>query len=245
MRGSPEERAAVRKSYHRMNKREKAEYILTYYKLPLFTAFVVLVVAITSLVHTLTKKDPVLYTAYVNIVFGEDLNQRMTDDFLEDIGLDLKKNEVLVYKDLYIDEDPSSENHQYVYASKMKILGAISAKQMDAALMNDNAYSQMSASGLLMDMETVLKDDAQLYEDLRPYLTEGTVILEDNSIEYSLNEADVYESVTEQQVNAVDVSEFPVFRNAGIDGNLYIGVIGNTPRVEKVRAFLAYLLNAK
>ena len=127
----------------------------------------------------------------------------------------------------------------------MKILGAINAKQMDIVLMNDNAYSQMSSSGLLMDMNTVLKNDAQLYEDLSPYLTEGTVILEDNSIEFKLNEADTYEAVTEQQLNAVDVSEFPVFRNAGIDGNLYIGVIGNTPRVEKVQAFLAYLLNAE
>lgn len=245
MRGSPKERAAVRRSFHRMNNKEKAEYILTYYKLPLFTAFVVLAVGISSLVHTLTKKEPVLYTAYVNTVFGEDMMQKMTDDFLEDIGLDLKKNEVLVYADLYIDEDPTVEDHQYVYASKMKILGAISAKQMDVALMNDNAYSQMSASGLLMDMDTVLKDDAQLYEELRPYLTEGTVILEDNSVEYSLNEADTYEAVTEQQVNAVDVSGFPIFRSAEIDGNLYVGVIGNTPRVEKVRAFLAYLLNAK
>ena len=245
MRGSPEERAAVRKSYYKMNKKEKFEYILMYYKLPIFTAFVVLAVGISSLVHTLTKKEPVLYAAYVNIVLGEDMSQRLTDDFLNDIGLDLKKNEVLVYKDLYIDEDPSAEDHQYVYASKMKILGAISAKQMDIALMNDNAYSQMSASGLLMNMDTVLKNDAQLYEDLRPYLTEGTVILEDNSVEYSLNEADTYEAVTEQQVNAIDVSEFRIFRNAGMDGKLYLGVIGNTPRIEKVREFLAYLLNAE
>ncbi|MBQ6489935.1 MAG: hypothetical protein IJI75_12010 [Solobacterium sp.] len=245
MRGSPEERAAVRKSYYKMNKKEKAEYILTYYKLPLFTAFVVLAVGITSLVHTLTKKEPVLYTAYVNTVFGDDMTQKMTDDFLNDIGLDLKRNEVLVYKDLYIDEDPTLEDHQYVYASKMKILGAISAKQMDVALMNDNAYGQMSASGLLMEMDTVLKDDTQLYEDLKPYLTEGTVILEDNSVEYSLNEADTYEAVTEQQINAIDVSEFPIFRSAEIDGKMYLGVIGNTPRVEKVRAFLAYLLNTK
>ena len=245
MRGSPEERAAVRKSYYKMNKKEKAEYILTYYKLPLLTAFVVLAVGITSLVHTLTKKEPVLYTAYVNTVFGEDMTLKMTDDFLNDIGLDLKRNEVLVYKDLYIDEDPTLEDHQYVYASKMKILGAISAKQMDVALMNDNAFGQMSASGLLMEMDTVLKGDAQLYEALRPYLMEGTVILEDNSVEYSLNEADTYEAVTEQQVNAIDVSEFPIFRNTGINGNLYVGVIGNTPRVEKVRAFLAYLLNTE
>ena len=59
MRGSPEERAAVRRSFYKMNKKEKFEYILTYYKLPIFTAFVVLAVGISSLVHTLTRKEPV------------------------------------------------------------------------------------------------------------------------------------------------------------------------------------------
>ena len=245
MRGSPEERAAVRASFKRMNKKEKAEYILTYYRLPLFTAFVVIVVLISSLVHHFTKKESVLYLANVNIVIGETMTEKMSNEYLTSVGKDPKRTEVLIYHDLYIDEDPSSENHQYAYASKLKILGAISSKRMDLALMNKNGFEQMSASGLLLKTDVLLSGHPELYEKLKPYLTEGTVILEDNSIEYDLNEADTYEAVTEQQVNAFDVSDFPIFRNAGMDGKLYIAVIANTTHPEEACSYLEYLLNAQ
>ena len=92
-------------------------------------------------------------------------------------------------------------------------------------------------------MDTVLKDDPELYQLLEPYLRKGTVIIEDNSVEYNLNEADAYEAVTEEVVNAVDASSFPIFQNAGMDGKLYIGVIGNSQRIENVCKYLKYLYN--
>ena len=245
MRGSPEERAAVKKSFEQMDLKEKAKYILAYYKLPLFTAVVVLAVAIASLCRYITKKEDILYLAYVNFAAGETLTSQLSDEYLTAVGRDPQKTEVLIYEDLYIDEDPTLADHQYAYASRMKILGAISSAQLDIAIMNEDAYRQMSASGLLLKMDTVLKPDLSLYEQLKPYITEGTVIIEDNSVEYDLNEADTYEAVTEQVENAVDVSLFPVFANAGITGRLYIGVIGNTKHIDEVRSYLSYLLNHK
>ena len=245
MRGSPEERAAVKKSFERMNLKEKAEYIITYYKLPLFTAFVVLVVAISSIYQYVTKKEEVLYLAYVNFVAGETLHGQLSDEYLTYTDRDPQKTDVLVYQDLYIDEDPSLADHQYAYASRMKILGAISASKMDVAIMNENAYKQLSASGLLLKTDMVLKPDPALYEQMKPYITAGTVILEDNSVEYNLNEAETYEAVTEEVENAIDVSEFPIFVNAGIKDKLYIGVIGNTRHIDEARTYLVYLLNHK
>ena len=96
MRGSPEERAAVKKSFERMNLKEKAEYIITYYKLPLFTAFVVLVVAISSIYQYVTKKEEVLYLAYVNFVAGETLNGQLSDEYLTYTDRDPQKTDVLV-----------------------------------------------------------------------------------------------------------------------------------------------------
>lgn len=245
MRGSPEERAAVKKSFERMNLKEKAEYIITYYKLPLFTAFVVLAVAISSLYQYITKKEEVLYLAYVNFAPGETLSGQLSDEYLTYTDRDPKKTDVLVYEALYIDEDPTLADHQYAYASRMKILGAVNAGKMDVAIMNEDAYRQLSESGLLLKMDMVLKPDPALYEQMKPYITEGTVILEDNSVEYSLNEADTYEAVTEQVENGIDVSEFPVFVNAGIKDKLYIGVIGNTRHIDEARTYLVYLLNHK
>jgi hypothetical protein len=127
----------------------------------------------------------------------------------------------------------------------MKILGAISSKKMDIALMNENGYEQMSASGFLMNIDAVLNLNPELREKLEPYITNGTVILEDNSVEYNLNEADSYEAVTEEVNNAINVSSFPVFTNAGIEDNLYIGVIVNTQHLDEVPVYLEYLLNLK
>ena len=70
MRGSPEERAAVKKSFERMNLKEKAAYIFAYYKLPLFTAFVVLAVAVSSLYDYIT-------------VFNKKMNDNRQKDFLD------------------------------------------------------------------------------------------------------------------------------------------------------------------
>lgn len=225
-----------------MNFSQKVDYILTYYRLPLFTACVALAVLASTIYRNVTAKEPVVYLAYTNVVFGDDLYTQLTDGFISSAGYDPKKTEVLAYKDLYIDEDPASENHQFVYASKMKILGAISAKQMDIALMNDNAYDQLSSSGLLLKLDVLKETDPQLYAQLEPYFLTNTVILSDNSVEYNLNEASVYEAETTEETNGIDVSSFPVFRDAGIDGRLSLGIIANSTHIGNIAAYLGYLL---
>lgn len=185
------------------------------------------------------KKVPVLYTAYANVSFGETLDTQLNEDYLKASGKNLKKQDVYVYRDLYLTEEASGEDHQYAYASKIKVLGAISAKQMDVMLMNSEAYYQMSVSGFLLDLS-----DMDLPDSLRPYLASNEVILEDNAIEYRLGEAEEYTSVSETVVNAVEVSEFGIFRDAGISGDLYAGIIANTPRQEESLNYILYLHDA-
>jgi len=186
-----------------------------------------------------TKKVPALYTAYANVSFGETLDTQLNEDYLKASGKNLKKQDVYVYRDLYLTEEASGEDHQYAYASKIKVLGAISAKQMDVMLMNSEAYYQMSVSGFLLDLS-----DMDLPDSLRPYLASNEVILEDNAIEYRLGEAEEYTSVSETVVNAVEVSEFGIFRDAGISGDLYAGIIANTPRQEESLNYILYLHDA-
>ena len=234
-----------KKAFKEMTLKQKIAYIAEYYRLPLFTACVVLIVAITSVIHAVTKKQPVVYLAYTNAAVGDDLDQKLTSGFLDYIEADQKKFDVLVYRGLYLEEDADAENHRYVYASKMKIMGAISAKQMDLMLMNDSALAELSASGLLMDLTAIKDTDPELYGKLEPYIQKNMVIIEDNAIEYKLNEADTYEAVTEDIPNSVNVTSFPVFREAGLDGTLQIGIIANSPRIEADLKYLAYLLDGQ
>lgn len=239
--GSEKLRRITKEAFRKMTLKEKALYILEYYKLPLFTAIVVLLTLISTVAHAALKKETVLYLAYANVSVGSELDEALTSQYLTARDIDPGKFEFTVYRDLYIDEDPASEDHQYVYASKLKILGAITDRKMDIVLMNDNALKQFSASGLLMDLSFIEEQYGELYGVIGSCLRTNEVIIEDNSIEYDLNEADTYEAVTEEKVNAVEATNLPVFTNAGIDGNLYIGLIANTRHREEALRYIRYL----
>ena len=75
------------------------------------------------------------------------------------------------------------------------------------------------------------------------YLTANQVILEDNSVEYSLNEAQEYTAVTETVYNALELTPRSAFQEAGFSGSVYIGVIANTPRLPACQDYLDYLLS--
>ena len=217
------QRKSNRDAFRKMDFKERLAYIFEYYKLPMFTACVALIVAVTSTIHSLTKKDPVLYLAYINAYMESNP----------------KKTTVTVYKDLYISDDASVENHEYAYASKMKIIGAISARNLDVVLMNREACDLMSESGFLLDLSEL--EDSDLYAKIEPLLVINEVIIDDNAIEYRLNEAEEYVYTSEKVPNAVDVSDLPLFKDAGFNGDLYLGIIANTKHPIGSAAFISYI----
>ena len=227
-----------------MNKAEKIDHIYTYYKLPIFTVCVILAIFLQAGIRALTKKETVLYLAYANVSFGDTLHEELTDGYMSYSGTDVKKNEFIEFQDLYLSDDASSENHQYAYASKIKVLGAISAKQMDIVFLNREAYDLMSSSGFLLELKGIKGLDALLYQRLEPYITENSVIIEDNSVDYDLGKASEYYAVTEEHTNALNVSSLPMFRRAVMDDEVYVAVIANSPRLPAVLSYLEYLLSA-
>ena len=235
MKRSPEEIAALRESFRKMDAAHKAEYIYMYYKWFILLGIVVLVILGNTLHRQLTKKDVTLYLGMANVSVGTELEQAITVDFLEWMGQNPKKSEVLAYKGLYLSSNASTEDHQYAYASQMKVMAAVNAKKLDVVLMNREAYDLLSQGGYLLPLTA-------LPEILTPYLMENEVILESNAIEVQLNTAEEYRIVTETVPNGLDVSTFPLFQNAGFDGTVYMGIITNTLRVDTAVSYLEYLL---
>lgn len=235
MERSPEEIAALRESFRRMDTAHKAEYIYMYYKWYILLGLIVLTILGNTLHRQLTKKDVTLYLGLANVSVGTELEQTITGDFVQWLGQNPKKNEVLAYKGLYLSSNAATEDHQYAYASKMKVMAAVTAQKLDVVLMNREAYDQLSQSDYLLPLEA-------LPEDLRPYLVENEVILEDNSVDVQLNNEEEYRVVTQMAANGLDVSEFPIFRDAGFDGAVYIGFLANIPHYDAAVSFLEYLL---
>ena len=231
---SPEERQKRRDSFRQLTRAQKLEHIWIYYKVPIFFIVLALGILVSGLYRAATEKEPVMYLACVNVSIGEDLEARLTEDYLTYRGLNPKRNEVRLYRNLYLSDDPAASDHEYAYASRMKLLATINSKQLDLVLMNREAYDLCSASGYLLDL-TNLVDSA--------CLTANHVILEDNSVEYSLNEAQEYTAVTETVYNALELTQLSALQKAGFSDSVYIGIIANTPRLPACQDYLDYLIS--
>ena len=238
---SQKEKQERKVAFKKMTFPQKIDYIFAYYKLPIFTVIIAATVLISTIVSNTRRKDPILYLALANVSIGESLMEVITNDYLLETGRDTSKYEFTLYEDLYLAEDPSPENHQFAYASKIKVLGSIAANKMDLMLMNKEAYDQMSRSGLLLDLEETISKDDELIKTLGSLLSENLVVLEDNAIEYDLGKDETYEATTDYFYNAIEVSALPLFKSAGFDKEVYLGIIGNTERLEECLNWLGFI----
>ena len=242
MKLTQQEKAARRAAFQAMSPQKKLDYIYTYYKWPLLLGLIALI-ALGSVLHRqLTKKESVLCLALANVAVGEDLEDELTDGFLRFLGADAKKREVYLYRDLYLSDNADTLNHEYAYASKMKLMGAVSAGKLDLVLMNREAYDLLSRSGYLLELSPALfTENAALYAQVLPILSSNGVVLSDNSIEYQLGEAETLEVETETVRNALDVSSLPLFARAGFPDAVYLGVIANSERLSDCIAYISFI----
>lgn len=230
---------AHREAFRAMSIPQKAEYIFAYYKLPLVLILIAVIALGSVAKYFITHKNAVLYAAYANVALTDEQDAELFDGFLASTGTNMRKNEVYRYRDLYLAEVDDTVDHQYSYASRIKTLAAIDAEELDVVLMNKAAYDLLSNSGYLMDLEKVISDNPSLLP-VRADLEQNVVVLEDNRVEVELNEADTYEAVTENVFNALDVTDVLTSKN-DLTGTVYLGIIGNSPRLDTVVSFITYL----
>jgi hypothetical protein len=235
------ERAENREALSNMSLSGKLGYVFEYYKFPLALALIAAVALGSFLYYRLTRKDALLYVACANIAVGDDLDRALNEGFARAIDENPGKKEVSLYRGLYLSRDATQQNHEYAYASQLKVLAAMANRQLDVMLMNREAYDIMSAGGYLLPLTDLLGQDEGLYRRVAGRLTENTVILEDNDIEHRLDEKVPYSAVTESVANGLLISAFPLFEGAGFSGDVYLGAIGNSARSDAVLRYIDYL----
>ena len=242
MKLSEEEKAARRAAFQALSRPKKLEHIWLYYRAPILLGLAALLVLGSFVKRELTKKEPLVCLGYINVAVGEDLEQALDAGFVRFVGGDERKQEVEQLKGLYLSQDAATEDHQYAYASRMKLMGAVNAGLLDLVLMNRESYDLLSRGGYLLPLTPELFESAEgLYPRLEGLLVSGDVVLSDNSIEYELREAEEREIVTATAVNALDVTGTPLFRSAGFSAPVYLGVIANTKRPAAAVSYIAYL----
>ncbi|MBR2662658.1 MAG: hypothetical protein IKE25_02985 [Clostridia bacterium] len=245
MKWTDAERAENREALARMTLLQRLEYIFEYYKFPLVLILIAVVALSSVLYYRITYKDTLLYLAYANIAVGDTLDSELGEEFTRSIGADPGKAVVKVYRNLYLSSDPSAQDHQYPYASRLKLMAAMTNRQLDVLLMNQEAYDIMSSGGYLLPLEELLKQDDSLRIRISGQLVTNQVILEDNEIDHQLDESVPYQAVTKTVANAVLISSFDLFEQAEFSGDVYLGVIGNSPRLDTVLQFIDYLTSIR
>ena len=242
---SEQEKAAHLAAFKNMSPSKKLEHVFTYYKLPIFLILLACVVLGSVIHRSLTHKQPLLHLALVNVSVSDDTKKLLTSDFLTYADADPRKNEVYLYQNLYLSENADTLNHEYAYASKMKVTGAISAKQMDLVLMNREGYDIFSSNGYLLDLsESLSRYDGEFSTAMEQLLTENKVVISDNSLEVMLGVADEEQIITESVQNAINVSALPIFKTAAFDGDVYLGIIANSDRTDTALQYIGYLFSS-
>ena len=237
------EKASRKAAFHEMSAPERLDYILTYYKVPIIAILLILFILCSQVYRHLTKKETLLYAGFVNVSVGETLSAALQDDYFESAGISSRKNQLQFYEALYLSDDADTLNHQYAYASRMKVTAAIADHTLDLVFMNQEGYDLLSRSGYLLDLRRFLQENApSLADQADPLYAENEVVVEDNSLEYTLNETDELIVTTRTDANALEISALPLFAEAGFDGDVFVGVITNTPRSENVISYLHWIL---
>lgn len=233
------ERKENREALEAMTLPEKLDHIFEYYKFPLVLALIAVVAVGSVLYYKLTRREALLYVACANIAVGEDLDTALNGGFVRATGKNPRRSEVRLYHNLYLSKNATVQNHEYAYASQLKVLAAMTSGQLDVLLMNREAYDIMSAGGYLLPLEGRLGD--ALERRLDDQLIQNAVILEDNEIEHNLDESIPYRAETENVANGIRVSAFPRFASAELTGDVFLGVIGNSARMDAVVQYIDYL----
>ena len=217
----------------------KLQYIWDYYKLPIFLICVAVYVIGYMVYRGVTTEHPQLYIAYVNVDVGETLNRHLTDEFIGFLAPKEKHSIVKTASRLALTENLQKVDGSYVYASQMKILSEIENQHLDIVIMNREAFDAFSQSGFLMNLEDF--SDAHHLQDLEPYLVENIEILSDNATDVMLDPSVEYHSEITTYPMGIDITDFPVIREAGFPDRVYLGVVSNTPRPGTAAAYISYL----
>ena len=228
-----------RDTWRQLKGSKKLQYIWDYYKLPLFLAAVCIYAAVYLVMRNVTAECPQLYLAFVNLEVGEDLDKALTEGFIDYLKPEEKRSTVKALRGLALTENLEEVDGSYVYASKVKVLAAIENRQLDVVLMNQEAFDAFSQNGFLVNLETFAGEYG--LEQLAGSFVTNIEILSDNAEELIADPTLEYQSETVSYPMGIDVSAFPLIREAGFPDTVYLGIIANTERPGNAAAYAAYL----
>ena len=231
---------------------EKLEFIRQYYIWHIVVILAVVVIAVSSIVSAITKKDAVLNGIMLNV--GEEGRLAATElceDFLQKQGMDTKKVKVDLNSNMiFIPE--SDENIESNYATLDVLTARITGKLSDFVTGNYNAMLVLSYSDYFIDLSQVMTEEQlSAYADRLLYIDGAVLEAFRNAADTGDYGADI--KIPDPQKPELMEKPVPVFLNvAGSDAlkmvypntteKILLSVTANYPNPQNLISFIDYLI---
>ena len=225
-----------------LRRKQKVQYVWDYYKFPIAVALIFFYIIGYTICGHFGEKDILLYTGLINISAGEDLTGQLSDGFLDYSNKNPDKHDLQLYTGLYLTNNPNDPNHEYAASSRIKLLASIDGEQLDVVLMTKEVFDAFSQNGYLVNLEELLRASAPGdFAELKPYLVTNKVISENNSEDLLTDDSLSYHAVSSEYPMGLNVSQKGLFKQAGFEDDVFLGVIGNSPRTDMAVNYIRYL----
>lgn len=227
MRNTNSLRDEIRLEHEKLNDQpfsKKFEYFWDYYKVHTIV-IVFLACMFGSILHTImTQKETVLSIAYINAFPNVD-DEVFIDEFETHLGLNPKKQQVILDSTYYIDDESTSP---YAATYSQKFSTNAMAGKLDVVLADINNFNFYGNQGFFQDLNTVLSPEAlEKYTD-------------------DLYYADLPNDESDQKVpigikidKTAKICETSSYPNT----DAYFGIVTGSEYVENALSYLNYLEN--
>jgi len=245
----------IKKEFNDMKGKPPKEflaYFWEYYKWPILSVLLVIVLCVQGVIGLLNRKDIVFSGLMLNAKLGVN-DEVFLQDFYELTGIDPETEEAGFYTDIVLTEDPSDRNRD----AFQRIMAGISVKDTDFIIGPPQAfrYCAYNSNNIFRDLRTFLDEDLLAkYEDRIYYIDMAIIDMLNAPVGQHINTNNIVypdplkpEKMEKPVPIAIAVTDcehlqYAYYLNKPV---LYLGMISNTTRQELVIQLFDYLLPGK
>ena len=201
---------------------KKLEYFWDYYKIHVMVT-VFLACMFGSILHTIvSQKETLLSIALIN-AFPNTEDELLMEDFETYLGLNRKKQQVLIDSTYYLDDDSTSP---YATTYSQKFSTNAMAGKLDVVLADSHNFEFYGNQGFFQDLSLILsKEMLDRYQDSLYY------------VDHPYDETSNLVPIGIQINSAPKIGEFACYPGA----EAYYGIVTDTERIDYAISYLEYI----
>ena len=201
---------------------KKLEYFWDYYKIHVMVT-VFLACMFGSILHTIvSQKETLLSIALIN-AFPNTEDELLMEDFETYLGLNRKKQQVLIDSTYYLDDDSTSP---YATTYSQKFSTNAMAGKLDVVLADSHNFEFYGNQGFFQDLSLILsKEMLDRYQDSLYY------------VDHPYDETTNLVPIGIQINSSPKIGEFACYPGA----EAYYGIVTDTERIDYAISYLEYI----